>query len=130
MVSGGVVGWEKAEDVLCSSLCNFAFCMTSSYHKMIMLKYHTPRGTSGVWYFNIIISAPVATQNDKKRYTFTISIIIIFNDDYRNTYDSSNFSFKMIIKHENIAFALTPWKNLFVYEIRKFCFFWSIHLVH
>ena len=42
MISGGVVGWEKAEDVLCSSLCKLAIRMTSSYYKMIMQDDDTP----------------------------------------------------------------------------------------
>ena len=51
MVSGGVVGWEKAEDVPCSSLSNYHFVPRDDYTRSL----HTPEARGGVQWASIII---------------------------------------------------------------------------
>ena len=51
MTSGGVVGWEKAEDVPCSSLSNYHFVPRDDYTRSL----HTPEARGGVQWASIII---------------------------------------------------------------------------
>ena len=52
MTSGGVVGWEKAEDVPCSSLSNYHFVPRDDYTRSL----HTPEARGGVQWASIIIT--------------------------------------------------------------------------
>ena len=58
MTSGGVVGWEKAEDVPCSSLSNYHFVPRDDYTRSL----HTPEARGGVQWASIIIKCTLVEK--------------------------------------------------------------------